>query len=257
MKLLFVVAVVLLPFVSARLPYIIGGSDVSEPGKWPWQASLQRYNSHNCGASILSSEWILTAAHCVSSTSISSYSIVLGLHDRSTQRQGQPKRYSVSSIIRHPSYSGSSSGFPNDIALMKLSSSADLSSKYATAVALPDSNEDFAGNDECWITGWGATRGGGPLPNILQEAKVDVYTESQCKQRWGSSIGKYHVCVGKSGKSGACNGDSGGPLSCQVGDQWKLVGATSWGIRGCSPNYPSVYARVSYFLSWIKEITGV
>ena len=255
MKLILLVVSVLVPVVTARLPYIVGGRDVREPGKWPWQASLQMYNSHGCGAAILSSQWILTAAHCVGS-SVSMYSVVLGMHDRS-MRQGQPKRYQVGKIIKHEGYTGSGNGLPNDIALLRLSTSADLSSKYATAVLLPNYKENFAGNPNCWITGWGGTYGGGPMPNILQEANVDVHTTSYCRSIYGSGIGDNHVCTNKQHKSGACNGDSGGPLSCNVSGTWKLVGVTSFGVAGCSPSFPSVYTNVAYYRNWIKGHTGI
>ena len=58
-------------------------------------------------------------------------------------------------------------------------------------------------------------------------------------------------------KKDACSGDSGGPLVCQKGGVWTLAGATSWGSSSCSTYYPSVYARISYFRSWIQQNTGV
>ena len=91
----------------------------------------------------------------------------------------------------------------------------------------------------------------------LQEAQVDVYTKQQCASKYGSAIADYHICVGKAGKSGGCMGDSGGPLACKVGSTWKLAGATSWGRSDCSVNYPSVYARVSYFRDWIRQNANI
>merc|ERR1712002_442554 len=49
MKLLLVLVALVAPSLGARLPYIVGGQDVKEPGKWPWQASIQYYGSHICG----------------------------------------------------------------------------------------------------------------------------------------------------------------------------------------------------------------
>ena len=43
--------------------FIVGGSD-AQPGEFPWIASLAT-TSHFCGGSVLTSNTILTAAHCV------------------------------------------------------------------------------------------------------------------------------------------------------------------------------------------------
>ncbi|KAL5013958.1 hypothetical protein ScPMuIL_008228 [Solemya velum] len=111
---------------------------------------------------------------------------------------------------------------------------------------------DFTENDECWISGWGVTNSESQREEILQELKIDITPYEDCEIAWGSSIREdSHVCVGM-GDVGACNGDSGGPLSCVRGDDFFIVGATSWGRSGCeTPNYPNVYTKISHFHDWI------
>merc|ERR1711935_647675 len=256
MKLLIVLAAFLGSALSARLPYIVGGKEAEYAGKFPWQASIQMFGSHICGAAIISNRWLVTAAHCVEKSSMF-YTIVLGMHDMK-KTQGDPKEYKISKIIQHSGWSNDNkNGFPNDIALIQLRTRADLSGIYAKAIALAPSGEDFLGNDDCVISGWGKLGMLQGLPETLQYAKVDVYTEETCRKSFGEVIKGNHICVGKKYRSGACSGDSGGPLVCKTGDDYTLAGVASFGVVTCTTSMPSIYSRISFFRDWIKDNSGI
>jgi len=260
MKVLFLLAALVAPaLVSARLPYIVGGQDVERPGKYPWQVSLQMYQQHICGAAVISDTFIVTAAHCVGAPA-HTMTVVLGMHDKNRMYYGKPKRYSIAKITKHPNWSENPyNGFPNDIAIIEVNGPMVFDGKYAKVIKMADEGESFLGNKDCLISGWGKLGGKWwqGTPNTLQYAMVDVYTRDTCRAKHGNVIQDYHVCVGKKGKSGACNGDSGGPLVCKVGGEYKLVGVTSFGLATCSVDYPSVYSRISYFRSFIKDVSGL
>ena len=118
------------------------------------------------------SRWLVTAAHCVGGPQ-STYSIILGAHDIRSQRQARPRRYSISRIVKHPRWVNSGRlAFPNDIAMIYLSTTADMSSKYVDTVALASKNDNFVGNPNCWITGWGHLVGNGQGPDNLQVSGI-------------------------------------------------------------------------------------
>jgi secreted trypsin-like serine protease len=66
---------------------IVGGRNAL-PMEWPWQVSMQERNktrntsNHQCGGTIINSQWIMTAAHCVDlfSKDPQSWRMVLGNH---------------------------------------------------------------------------------------------------------------------------------------------------------------------------------
>merc|ERR1712168_12399 len=255
MRVLLLLAAVLVPALSARLPYIVNGDDVDYAGKYPWQASLQSGTFHICGASLVSSRWLVTAAHCVGS-SVSSYRIVLGAHDIKTYKQGQPKVYYASRIVKHEGYKGSGGySYPNDIAMIQLKSNADTSSQYISTIELPYKNENFE-KATCVISGWGRLQGGGSSPNILQETSTNVQSVSFCSSKVGRNYHGSHLCTYRQG-IGACNGDSGGPLSCYKDGRWKLAGAASFVYGSCSVYAPTVYTNVAFNRDWITKTSGL
>jgi len=256
MKVLLVLTALLAPVLSSRLPYIVGGQDVSPVGKWPWQASLQTFGRHACGAAIISDTWLVTAAHCVERPAFS-YSVVLGMHNLKDSSLGDPKTYDIKRIIQHPFWSSDSqTGFANDIALIELSSTIEMN-EFVQAVKLAERSDSFLGNSDCWITGWGKTGYLSRIPNVLQEASVDVYSRATCTASFGDVINVNHICVGKRFKSGSCSGDSGGPLVCSLNNEYTLAGVTSFGPTTCSTSMPSVYTRISSYRAWIGRNTGV
>ncbi|CAH3105561.1 unnamed protein product, partial [Porites lobata] len=230
---------------------IIGGSTAT-PNSWPWQLSLRVMGVHNCGASLISPKWAVTAAHCVDSYyDPHVYSLVAGAH----RIQGDGVVYRVNKIIMHAGFS--MSHLRNDIALMRLVKPVQLGPKVGT-VCFPRKITRVATGTKCWISGWGTQRfsfwGNAKPPSHLQQANVPVVDYNTCAQKAGSKVhDQSMVCVGGAGKV-ACHGDSGGPLVCEENGRWVLRGVASWtGDRKCKTDNYSMYARVSSYMTWIEN----
>uniref|UniRef100_A0A3Q2U904 Transmembrane serine protease 3a n=1 Tax=Fundulus heteroclitus TaxID=8078 RepID=A0A3Q2U904_FUNHE len=187
---------------------IVGGN-ISKLGQFPWQVSLLFRSEHLCGGSIITSRWILTAAHCV-------YGILIQ-HPKATYCMTS---LAVKSIVYHAQYQPK--GLDYDIALMGLEEPlvfngtilGDIhlnlfSLGFVEPICLPNYGEEFSEGTMCWISGWGATEEDGGTSVVLRSAIIPLISTKTCNQPeiYKGRISSWMICAGHL---------EGGIDSCQV-----------------------------------------
>ncbi|CAL9697990.1 unnamed protein product [Knipowitschia caucasica] len=234
---------------------IVGGSDAGT-GSWPWQVSLQmeRYG-HVCGATLVGSRWLISAAHCFQDSDVIKYSdtrawrAFMGMRVMTSGISGAANRQ-IRQILIHPKYDQFTSDY--DIALLELSIPIFFND-LVQPVCIPAPSHSFTTGTSCYVTGWGVLMEDGELASRLQEASVKIINRKACNKLYDEAVTPRMLCAGNlQGGVDACQGDSGGPLVClERGRRWFLAGIVSWG-EGCArQNRPGVYTQVVKFTDWI------
>ncbi|NXE74234.1 ENTK Enteropeptidase, partial [Cochlearius cochlearius] len=132
---------------------IVGGSDARREA-WPWIVSLHFNFRPLCGASLVSDEWLVTAAHCVYGRQLkpSQWKAVLGLYDQSDMAQSATVVRNIDQIVINPHYMKRTKD--SDIALMHLQYKVQYTD-YIQPICLPEKNQQFLPGINCSIAGWG------------------------------------------------------------------------------------------------------
>lgn len=151
---------------------IIGGEEAPDEF-WTWMTSLRFLNSHICGASLITPEFAITAAHCVEGLPSSLLSIVINVKYLSKTSDQHVQHRIITSVHMHPGYD--STKIDNDIALIQFSSLNVTGNWKFTPVCLPSFKQDpFKIGDKLVATGWGTTKEGGDSSDVLRQVTLKV-----------------------------------------------------------------------------------
>nr|XP_025046104.1 serine protease 27-like [Pelodiscus sinensis] len=132
---------------------VVGGGDARR-GRWPWQVSLQYNGHHHCGGSLVSAQWVVSAAHCFDFSNLaSSYQVNLGEHQLSNPSPGRISS-NINRIILHPNFR--KEPHRADIALVQLVEAVGYTDEIRP-ICLPGPSNTIPEDHTCWVTGWGNT----------------------------------------------------------------------------------------------------
>ncbi|XP_030017472.1 hepatocyte growth factor activator isoform X3 [Sphaeramia orbicularis] len=236
---------------------ILGGNSAL-PGTHPWIAAIYIGRSDFCAGTLVSSCWVVSAAHCFFRNPLKSQIRVVFGQQRfnvtgpntrvfGVEQYVFPKQFSVFNPTLH------------DIVLIKLKKQDGRcvrKTPFIRPICLPDKGMTFPDGYCCTISGWGHLHEKAERYSSLQEAVVKLINQEKCRepQVYGNHVTSDMICAGLNGCADACQGDSGGPLACARNDVSFLYGIISWG-EGCGhTKKPGVYTRVVNYIDWIHSV---
>merc|ERR1719309_1749562 len=250
--------------IAHRTARVVGGIQ-TEVNEYPWMVHTL-FGPYQCGASLISDQWILTARHCTETRNagkhlykLEDWKVSLGDHDVTRLNETQSLEVRVSEVIRHPYL---------DAALVKLAEKIDFDKHdNIKPICLPNGNNQYV-DAVATVAGWGLLDFNiKEYSAVLRETNLMVKECSPEFHHDGLYVeyNEEHYICGFSDQYGqvknACNGDSGGPFftsnggdGVTPGQNFELIGITEGGPELCTTG--SRFVRVTAIMEWINKKTG-
>ncbi|XP_049540844.1 serine protease SP24D-like [Anopheles darlingi] len=236
-----VFAAIIGPALSGPVSNRIVGGQLADDTQLPYQIALFYEGRFRCGGSIIGDRLVLTAAHCVVEENEILDAKLLTVHAGSASLKEGGRRYTVKRAIAHEGYAA----FQNDIAVLEMKEAFQYNN-YTQPIELAEREVPIG--SQVLISGYGRVGDGQPTSDVLLYNTMYVVENEVCQEiteAYGSGL----ICLDKKGSHGACNGDSGGPAAYDG----KLVGVANFIIEYCGGDYPDGYAKVAYYIDWIRQ----
>lgn len=253
-------------------PRVIGGSLVTEVGLVDGFVSVITHINDGeisiCGGTLIASNWVLTAAHCVVDTTTgvitnpNSIQIVIndpnGPLDPSPNvdpETGQPipaRGYDVAVAFPHENYNQVT--FINDIALIQTVQDV----QYFGTMVLNGGSIQEQYNREVYVIGHGRHSDDDALDGHQRLGQAIIIDHRQCRYfQSGQMNSNNQFCFGNPlGIHNACQGDSGGPSFIPINlngeNRMMQFGIVSFGGARCSGG-DGVQTNVVGYLGWINQ----
>ncbi|KAG5684381.1 hypothetical protein PVAND_013616 [Polypedilum vanderplanki] len=246
---------------------LIKGGNVTISHKYPWHATIYHNEmsslQYKCGASIISENKLITAAHCVTRNEQSLHESTLIVRIEEGELLSSSRyQFKVFRSIVHERYNYET--FENDIALLILETRLDiLHSINIRAICLPTRGLKFKG--EGFVVGFGSTEQHMNAAKNLLETKLPLVKKEVCldsdPQFFGRHLFDTNFCGGKP-NYGVCSGDSGGGFFIQHKGLWVIKGVVSNTKQNhdasvvnptCSDKNYALFTDVEKYLDWIEN----
>ncbi len=234
---------------------VIGGQP-AEPGTFSWMAYVLDFRGDSvgqCSGTVVAPNLILTAGHCAEDVQTgvvneaSGYRITTGNVDWAAP-QTERQVSDVTRVIVCPCFDRHTD--VGDVALLQLSTPT-------TAPAVTLASSPPAGT-AALLAGWGETHSKQDTPTErLRWAPTVVQRSEVCEREASPFSPASETCaIGPPDRqTGACNGDSGGPLLAPepsaVGGLVQ-IGVATHVYNACATTSPSVFTRADAIFAWVR-----
>ncbi|MEN2497226.1 MAG: Transmembrane protease serine 2, partial [Marteilia pararefringens] len=215
----------------------------------PWLVTLVGNKNQTCRGSLITNQWILTAAHCFSSTNNKSHwKVVFG--DIRTPSENDT-RISIAKIITHKDFNAETA--KNDIALVKLSKAIEFSDSIVPICLKINRSRTYNATEFDSLTAWNVVESEKGHQKIVGiRAKITGY--QSCKENEPNRVGDgSEMCIRPLEENNSVTlSDSGEPIIYfdTLNDNWIQLGVASK-RKESKKNYKYMILT-DYFINWIN-----